>query len=637
MRTRRTHRPDRARRGLALGVATTLAAGLLLQAHAPAVGGTADDAAAASIPDRVGPPTIKAVGPKQGPSEGGTRVKVTGTGFTHVTRVNFGATAGKRVRVVSSTLLRVTTPAHPAGRVHVRVVASAGTSAKASADHFTFTGWARLKMPLPADAMLPHVAHVDEIDCWRVGACAAAGLYVTKSTENSLALWRLSAGHWRVVKAPTPANRALSPVPLADGISCGTTGVCAVKGVYAAHIGGSDVRIAVMWTLSGTTWTAQNLPLPADADAEPGSDARIDEVACGGSQCAAIGSYARVDPKGVFLTPVFWTRPTNSWQVTKAPLPPDVITASDPVAQLNALDCEASGACAALGTYLGGSPIRSQGALWTLAGNTWTVTEAAAPGPDFNAVLHLGFFITGPQMSCGAGGTCAGTIEFTELGVPSSDRFVLYTWSGTAWSRPDLPMPGGAATASSASTVRQVSCVSQGRCAAAGPYVDTGGDSQEAFWSLAGGTWSVARATFPPNVAQNPRPQVTDLVCSAAFTCVANGSYIAHVLGSDVGGNLVWARAGGHWGVGKPFLANPQNQFFAGIGCEADDCVVTGLIRSIPKVVTLSNAWHTFRLLPRGASDLRVGCGPAGGCAVSGDFAPRTTFLRDVTSWVLIK
>jgi hypothetical protein len=440
-----------------------------------------------------------------------------------------------------------------------------------------------------------------------------------------------------LTKAPLPANRALSPDPVADGISCGTTGVCAVKGVYAAHIGGSDVQIAVMWTLSGSTWTAQNLPLPADADAEPGSEARIDEVACGGSQCAAIGAYARQSPLGVFLSPVFWTRTTNGWQVTKAPMPADVITASDPDAQLNALDCEASGTCAASGTYLGGTPIRNAGALWTLAGNTWTVTTAAAPGPNFDAVIHLGFFASGPQMSCGADGTCAGTIEFIDFGVSGSDRFVLYTWNGTSWSRPDLPMPAGAATASTASTVRQVSCVSQGRCAAAGPYVDTGGDSQEVFWSLTSSVWSAAKATFPANVAQNPRPQVTDLSCSAAFTCVANGSYVAHVLGSDVGGNLVWARAGGRWGVGEPFLANPQNQSLIGVGCDAGDCVVTGFVRFTSRVLTLSDTWHSFRLTPRGASGLRVGCGPAGGCAVAGDFAPKTTFLRDVTSWVLVK
>src|SRR5262249_271866 len=58
--------------------------------------------------DRAAMPVVTKVSPKKGASEGGTRVSVTGTGFKHVTRVVFGATAGTGVKVVSTTHLLVT-------------------------------------------------------------------------------------------------------------------------------------------------------------------------------------------------------------------------------------------------------------------------------------------------------------------------------------------------------------------------------------------------------------------------------------------------------------------------------------------------------------------------------------------------
>lgn len=83
-------------------------------------------------------PSIHSVSPTSGRTAGGTRVAVTGTGFTHVTAVRFGATAGQSVHVVSASKLYITSPRHASGVVHVQVVTTHGASVGRVADHFTY-------------------------------------------------------------------------------------------------------------------------------------------------------------------------------------------------------------------------------------------------------------------------------------------------------------------------------------------------------------------------------------------------------------------------------------------------------------------------------------------------------------------
>jgi hypothetical protein len=85
------------------------------------------------------PPGVTSVSPAGGPAAGGTRVTLTGTGFTGATAVRFGTTAGTGITVNSASSLAVTAPAHAAGTVHVTVTTPGGTSAPVSTDRFTYT------------------------------------------------------------------------------------------------------------------------------------------------------------------------------------------------------------------------------------------------------------------------------------------------------------------------------------------------------------------------------------------------------------------------------------------------------------------------------------------------------------------
>jgi hypothetical protein len=86
-------------------------------------------------------PVVSGVSPASGLPAGGTRVSVTGSGFTAASTVAFGGVAAASVSFVSSTELDVMSPAHAAGTTNVRVTTKAGQSAVVTpADQFTYAG-----------------------------------------------------------------------------------------------------------------------------------------------------------------------------------------------------------------------------------------------------------------------------------------------------------------------------------------------------------------------------------------------------------------------------------------------------------------------------------------------------------------
>jgi len=85
-------------------------------------------------------PTVTGLSPTSGPASGGTEVTITGTGFTGVPTVDFGTTAATGVTVVNATTIMANSPAGTSTSVvDVTVTTPAGTSAKSTADEFTYT------------------------------------------------------------------------------------------------------------------------------------------------------------------------------------------------------------------------------------------------------------------------------------------------------------------------------------------------------------------------------------------------------------------------------------------------------------------------------------------------------------------
>jgi hypothetical protein len=86
-------------------------------------------------------PTVTALGRTSGPGAGGTKVKISGTGLKGATAVSFGLTPATSFTVNrKGTVITAYSPSESAGTVDIMVTTANGTSAKNSADQFTFLG-----------------------------------------------------------------------------------------------------------------------------------------------------------------------------------------------------------------------------------------------------------------------------------------------------------------------------------------------------------------------------------------------------------------------------------------------------------------------------------------------------------------
>jgi hypothetical protein len=119
---------------------------------------------------------VTSVAPATGPTAGGTKVTISGTGFTGATRVNFGTVAATSLTVTSSTSLTAISPIAAAGIVDVTIVNPGGTSVAGAGDRFTFVA------PPVVAAVTPN------------SGSAAGGTGVTISGTNLAAVTRITFG-----------------------------------------------------------------------------------------------------------------------------------------------------------------------------------------------------------------------------------------------------------------------------------------------------------------------------------------------------------------------------------------------------------------------------------------------------------
>ena len=83
-------------------------------------------------------PVITSISPSSGSIACGTTVTITGSGFTGVTAVSFGATAATSFTFVSDTQITAVCPAGVNGVVRITVTTPLGTTADTAADNFTY-------------------------------------------------------------------------------------------------------------------------------------------------------------------------------------------------------------------------------------------------------------------------------------------------------------------------------------------------------------------------------------------------------------------------------------------------------------------------------------------------------------------
>ncbi len=486
------------------------------------------------------PPTVTGVSPGSGPISGGTPVTVTGTNLTGATSVTFGGTAATGLTPGSSTSLTVTSPAHAAGQVDVRVTTSAGTSAVVAADQFVYQPPSmtptvtEVSPPSGPDTGNSSVTvrgtNLNGATSVSFGGTPGTNLIQHSPTELVVTSPVHAAGLVHVVVTtpagtssptvddqfeflPVPSVSAGSLPPDADtdpgvslnAVSCPATQMCFAVGSYLSD----GLRKPLIETRTGrNTWVGTSPLIPADQG--EGNEVDLVDIDCASATlCVAVGTYFDDSPTPQYL-PLIETWNGTDWIASSADLPADSGFTTD--ALLSDVDCVAATAtCVAVGRYdttvgdILGLALTRSGAGWSAAGIPGAV--------DSQAQLYA--------VDCPAAATCVAVGEETASG----GQTVPFVATGPATWTVDasVELPDNADDSDPQVELRQVSCLSAGGCVAAGSY-RTDDAATQGFLEIQGGGWTAVEAAAPDGADPDPELNINGLSCSGS--CAAVGNYL---------------------------------------------------------------------------------------------------------------
>ena len=277
-------------------------------------------------------------------------------------------------------------------------------------------------------------------------------------------------------------------------MACASASSCVATGTYTDSSGN---RQALLVTGSGTSWTAAEAPLPANAAADP--VVSLTSVACpSASSCVAAGFYT--DSSGG-QHGLLVTGSGTSWTAAEAPLPANAAT--DPDAALTSVACPSASSCVAAGAYTDSSG-NAQGLLVTGSGTSWTAAEAPLPA---NAAADRAVFLG--SVACPSASSCVAAGYYTD----SSGNWqgLLVTGSGTSWTAAEAPSPANAAADPSA-VLGSVACASASSCVTAGLYTDSSGNGR--------GCWLPVQADGRPDATSTALLKMREARVSASRSSV---------------------------------------------------------------------------------------------------------------------
>jgi kumamolisin len=488
------------------------------------------------------------VDPTAGPP--GATVTISGSAFRPGETVNVTDTTGSPAAICSATAIpggnfscTGTIPASASYQLQ-RIMATGITSGGQATVFFDVATATRA--PLPANAAADPFADLASVACPATTACVAAGTYNDKSSGTQGVLTAGSGTSWTATQAPLPSDAAPNPNVDLRSVACAAATSCVAVGGYGDSAGNFH---GLLVTGSGTSWTATQAPLPANASTSPSAD--LQSVTCPSTTaCVATGYYT--DTSGA-QQGLLVTGSGNSWTATEAPLPANAST-HYPNADLSSVACSSTTSCIAVGTYSNGG---SNGLLVTGWGSSWTATEAPVPADAYKADP----FADLSSVTCAAATSCVavGTYESSRV----QDQALLETGSGTSWAAKEAPLPRDA-NRDLSSGFSSVACPSKSSCVATGNYGVYNGYLPGLLETGSGTSWTATEAPAPGGGSTSA--DLPSVACPSTSSCVAAGSYSNPVSG------LLETGSGTSWTGATPPLPSGGDYSFLG----SNACPTTG-------------------------------------------------------------
>jgi hypothetical protein len=367
---------------------------------------------------------------------------------------------------------------------YYRIVATNGNgTTDGTTQSFTTTYWSSQEPPGPG-AKANYLAGVS---CTSSTACIAVGVLLNSSEKAMSLAERWNGTTWSAQEPPDPTSAKEGYL---SGVSCTSSTACIAVGGFV-NSSGSDLPLGEKW--NGTTWSAQEPPLPTGA-----RGGGLSGVSCTSSiECVAVGDFTSSSGKPLTLADR-WNGTT--WSAQEPPLPTGAKEG-----YLASVSCTSSIECVAVGRFVNSSGGMPLGEKWN--GATWSSQEPPEPtGGKENFLMGV---------SCTSSTACIAVGEFVNSSgkpVPLGEK-----WNGTKWSAQEPPVP----TEAAGSDLASVSCTASTECIATGFF-----NSPETFLPLAdrwnGTTWSLQEPPLPTGAHSG---LLSGVSCMSSTECVAGGEF----------------------------------------------------------------------------------------------------------------
>ena len=460
--------------------------------------------------------------------------------------------------------------------------------------------WTADALPLPAGGTrgFPFTYEPQGgVSCAAAASCVAVSTYEASEGGQTGLGETLSRGVWTPVSLPSPADGS-SPFP--QGVSCTASQSCVAVGSYPPNGGGES---PLSETLSGTTWTAGELPVPAATPA-----ASLTALWCASaSSCVAVGNAYDVnhaqEPFGETLSGTGWT-------AAPLPLPVHTVSSGDASPVIQGLSCSSGSSCVAVG-YDPGPSLTERPLAEMMSGGIWKAERLPLP---------QGMSRQSASLSAVA---CVSATSCVAVGVLRSENDALIeSLTGSTWVATALPPPGHEPRVSLSS----VSCPSATSCVAVGAYWGANpGFSRPLAATLSARGWNTTKLAVPPGARSDiafTAPMLQSVSCVTAGSCAAVGFYPTSF---DAAAPLVETLSGSSWRATTPPVTTGGNwTLLWGVSCRSDtSCIAVGEDDGAPLTEGWSGQTWTPAAVPLAAGDTgaslqAVSCTAVASCTAVG-------------------